>query len=144
VRREPGQDLVTSLFKVAFLFLGWLLPVCVAGQEPPPVSVPLQVHPPELDLGEQAAGQWITLEFEISNRDANPVRLRYIHTECDCTLTVPDSGWVPADGRWLLVAQLNLEDRKPGPLEELITILTDNSDQPELSIPVRALITQNP
>ena len=103
-------------------------------------DLPLSISPAAVDLGEVPAGEAVDFEIVIHNAAAHPVRLRYIHAECDCTLQLPANGKVPGSGQLALNVILAPQDDEVGFLEEAITILTDLDDQPELVVPVRVWI----
>lgn len=103
---------------------------------------PLIISPHVVDAGEMPAGSVKKLEFVVSNTSENIVRLRYIFAECDCSITLPDSGVVPALGSFVLHAELAAGDFVDQQLIETITILTDNVIQKELKIPVSAWVTE--
>ncbi len=135
----PRCDL-TAAASAAVLLALLILPARAQGQDAGPRDSVLVCEPATLDLGALPAGGRHPLEVVLRNRGKTPIRLRYIHTQCDCTLTSPHEGVVPGGGSLVLVLELNLEDREPGPLEEQVTILTDVARQPELNIPVRVTV----
>ena len=115
-------------------------PVTMMAQEVAKRAPCLEIDPPAWEGGTLVEGDWQELEFRITNACPEEIRLKYIHAECDCTLTVPDGGAVPGQGDFLLVVQLHLDDFAPGRLENSITIYTDHPGQPVLRIPVTARV----
>lgn len=111
-----------------------------AHDEPEAGDRPLRVSPAAVDLGEVPAGEAVDFEIVVHNAATDPVRLRYIHAECDCTLQLPASGMVPASGQLALAVTLLPQEDKRGFLAETITILTDLAAQSELIIPVQVWI----
>ncbi len=110
----------------------------IAADEPGPLTI----VPVRFDAGTIHAGSKTDLEFVISNTSEEAIRLIYIHAECDCSLTLPDCGTVPAAGKFVLRAKLTTGKTESGQLAEQITILTDHPVQNELKIPVSAWITE--
>lgn len=115
---------------------------CVT-QAVPQGAAPLRVVPAAIDIGAVVADSTRSLQFILFNTGDEAVRLRYIHSECDCTMQVPESGLVPARGQFVLQATLILEGLATGLLDETITILTDQPGQPELNIPVTAYVANH-
>lgn len=135
---RPGAAHMAWLL-LAFV-LSWPLAVMATGQEN--IS-PLEVVPESAHLGEVPGKHNLVLEFQVKNRTDREIRLKYIFAECDCTLLVPDSAVVPAQGQYTLQAELLTEERNSGFVEEMITILTDEPGQTELEIPVSAYVMDN-
>ena len=127
----------TVLIAVLALFIPSGTDEALAAAE---AALPLTVTPAAWHGGELPTGTEYDLEFQIRNREPRDIRLIYIHAECDCTLTLPDEGVVPAEGDYRLAVRLSLDGFAPGPLDEAITILTDHPRQPEIRIVVTATV----
>lgn len=106
-------------------------------------GMPLKVEPPGVDVGDIAPGSHRDLEFVLTNNGDRDIRLKYIFAQCDCRLAVADQGVVPAQGKFILRAVLEVEDPHAGCFDEMITVLTDHCLQRELRIPVTGCIMTN-
>jgi hypothetical protein len=127
-------------FPLAGLCLGLALSAVGPAAAPAttPGDFPLVVTPARADLGVIRPGSRHDLVFAIANRGRTGIRLWYMYAECDCHLSLPDKGLVPAGGEYVLRVQLRAADDEVGPIEETVFILTDWPSQPELRIPVVA------
>ena len=105
-------------------------------------ALPLDIVPPSADIGTIHNGSHTELEFIISNTGPEDIRLVYIYAQCDCSLSIPDSGFVPAGGQFVLRGQLKVGEEEIGLLDEQITILTGHPSQRELIIPVTAWVRE--
>lgn len=134
---KPFLDMPTMAGIITLMLLA---AVCVSSGTTPPLTA----RPVRLDLGPMPLGDNQIIEIAVINHTDSDVRLRYIYSQCDCTLLVPGSAVAPADSLYILEAELLLADHGPGTIDELITILTDHADLPELTVPVTATITADP
>ena len=113
--------------------------VCLAAGD----ARPLVVAPAKVVIEGMVPGSTRSLEFVVTSTSKKPVKLVYIYAQCDCSLTLSDSGFVPANGQYILHAQLAAGNTDNEQIDELITILTDHPLQKELTIPVSAWVGEN-
>lgn len=130
------QGIQAGTIIMVVLALSCLGSAATGGEE-----LPLHADPGSWDGGTIPEGTFLDLDFLITNTGSEDIKLNYIHAECDCTLTVPASGLVPAGGSFLLQVQLHVHEFGEGPLDEAITLLTNHPRQSSLRIPVTAWVT---
>lgn len=93
----------------------------------------LTVSPTTIDLGKVKNEAVATVEFDISNSGARPVRLLSGQTSCGCYyLNLPDS--LPARSQVHVKSDLRIDESWYGPHEDTLSIQTDSAVTPRLTV----------
>lgn len=124
----------------------WALPVLLlfgiavsspALAESPPTAS-LVVEPRACDAGERTEGDSIAYSVTASNAGPHDIRILGVRSECPC-VTTTHPGVIPAGGSARIDFAVDAKDRR-GPLSERVRIVTDDPQNAEVDIELRAQI----
>jgi len=122
-----------GLVIIALVLLGVLAAGCGRGK--PDIELPTASY----DWGQVAQGDVVTVELPVRNAGSGDLHIESVTTSCGCTSASAEPEVIPPGGEGTLTVRYDSGVHPDeGPIMRLIYIASDDPDEPEAQVEVRA------